>query len=185
MMDDAKINKRFGFSSLLTDDERKAGYGMDVYQGVISVGPPGGRLEPIYKRGSVYNHDLEIAAVGVALGWKGLSGIWSTIAKYIAGIGTAGATGATAKVVDYLVQNAENLKHTAKVAGEIAERGYINSTLIIQEIMKSADPIKDTFLQNGLKWVVEGVYNGSKGVYELVVNVDTQTIVHFLFRSVK
>lgn len=41
----------------------------------------------------------------------------------------------------------------------------------------------DSSLKNGLKWVVNGTYNDSSGVWELVVDTTTNTIVHFLFRS--
>ena len=92
----------------------------------------------------------------------------------------AGGAEALAKTVDYLVRNAENLKRSASVAGEAAQRAYINSTLAIQQIMQSATPAKDAYLQNGLKWVVEGTFNGSKDIYGLVIDVNTQTIVHFL-----
>jgi hypothetical protein len=51
--------------------------------------------------------------------------------------------------------------------------------------MRAGTPVKDIFLKNGLKWVVDGSYNGSNGIYELVVDVNTKTIVHFLFKSVK
>lgn len=41
----------------------------------------------------------------------------------------------------------------------------------------------DSSLKNGLKWVVNGAYNGSSSVWKLVVDAKTNTIVHFLFRS--
>jgi hypothetical protein len=81
--------------------------------------------------------------------------------------------------------NVENLKLSATVAGEVAQRSYINSASTIQEIIGSAAPVKDAYLLNGLKWVVQGTYNGSKGIYDLVIDMDTQTIVHFLFKSSK
>ena len=54
--------------------------------------------------------------------------------------------------------------------------------LLIEEIMNAELPQKDQFLKNGLKWVVEGVCKGKKGVWELVINLDKNEIVHFLFR---
>jgi hypothetical protein len=64
-----------------------------------------------------------------------------------------------------------------------ASRPYINSTQTIQQIMQAASPVKDPQTANGLKWVVEGSFNGSQGVFELVINPDTMTILHFLFKS--
>ena len=52
-----------------------------------------------------------------------------------------------------------------------------------QNIMKAGTPTADASLSNGLKWIVDGSYNGSVGVWELVVDVDNNRIVHFLFRS--
>lgn len=49
--------------------------------------------------------------------------------------------------------------------------------------MKAGKPMADSSLKNGLKWVVNGTYNGSSGVWELVVDTTTNTTVHFLFRS--
>jgi len=88
-----------------------------------------------------------------------------------------------AKTIDYLVKNAESLKRSATVMNNVAMRAYINSTLTIQEIMQSGTAVKDAYLQNGLKWVTSGTYNGSEGTWELVLDVATQTIIHFQFRS--
>lgn len=65
----------------------------------------------------------------------------------------------------------------------VGTRPYINSTQTIQQIMQTAQPIKDPGTANGLKWVVEGIYNGAQGIYELVINPDTMTILHFVFKS--
>lgn len=75
------------------------------------------------------------------------------------------------------------LQRTATVMNNIASRPYINSSLTVREIMMAGTPTRDAFLQNGLKWVVEGAFNGSPGIYELVIDANTQTIVHFLFKS--
>lgn len=65
----------------------------------------------------------------------------------------------------------------------IKSRPYINSTLTIKNIMRAALPMADDSLKYGLKWVVRGSYNGKSGVWELVIDVSTKTIVHFLFKK--
>ena len=85
-------------------------------------------------------------------------------------------------IINNLIKNASNLKRTATVIKNIASRPYINSTITIQNILKAGTPVADATLKSGLKWVVNGSFNGSKGVFELVIDVSTNTIVHFLFR---
>lgn len=69
-------------------------------------------------------------------------------------------------------------------AGELS-RPYVGSkgtNLLIQEIMDSATPVKDASLPNGLRWDVSGSFNGKgQGIWELVVDLDTNRIVHFNF----
>lgn len=63
-------------------------------------------------------------------------------------------------------------------------RPYIDTdgtTLLLDEIMNAASPVKDSVLSNGLRWDVEGVFRGSKGTWELVIDKSTNTIVHFNF----
>jgi hypothetical protein len=104
----------------------------------------------------------------------------ATVARTASGTSTATAM---AKTIDYLVKNAESLKRSGTVMTEVAERPYIDSTSIIQAIMQSGTAVQDAGSENGLKWVTSGTYNGSEGTRELVVDVATQTIVHFLFWS--
>ncbi|RYL87036.1 ribonuclease YeeF family protein [Sporolactobacillus sp. THM19-2] len=69
-------------------------------------------------------------------------------------------------------------------AGELS-RPYIDSNgteLLIQEIIDSGIPVKDASLPNGLRWDVMGSFNGrGKGTWELVIDLDTNKIVHFNF----
>ena len=92
--------------------------------------------------------------------------------------------------------NAEDLKMSQTVqnhmndvikkgsnAGQLS-RPYIDSdgtTLLLKEIMESADPVPDTILQSGLRWDVSGTFRGSTGTWELVVDTSTNTVVHFNF----
>lgn len=68
-------------------------------------------------------------------------------------------------------------------AGQLS-RLYIDSdgtTLLLKEIMESADPVPDSILQSGLRWDVSGTFRGSTGTWELVVDTSTNTVVHFNF----
>lgn len=54
---------------------------------------------------------------------------------------------------------------------------------MIKNIIKSTSPVGDKSLKFGLKWVVRGSYNGTKGIWKLVIDVSKRMIVHFLFRK--
>ena len=50
--------------------------------------------------------------------------------------------------------------------------------------MKSGSPISDPQgVINALRWDIPGTLNGTKGTWELVIDVDTETVLHFLFNS--
>jgi len=112
----------------------------------------------------------------------------------------AGATESASETIKETEQfntiNAEDLKMSNTVQNhmnDIIERGqnkgqlvrpYIDSngtTLLTQEIMESGIPVKDSFLENGLRWDVEGTFKGSTGTWELVIDLNTNTVVHFNF----
>jgi hypothetical protein len=71
---------------------------------------------------------------------------------------------------------------TIQEAGDLT-RPYINSNQTIQSIIDGGTPVKDTILNNGLKWNVPGTFRGITGTWELVVDMDSNTIVHFLFNG--
>jgi hypothetical protein len=127
------------------------------------------------------------AAAGVVLAGSATASTGAVVAgaTTIVATGGVGVTGALAKTVDHLVKNAQSLQRTATVMNNVATRPYINSTQTIQQIMRATAPIKDAGTTNGLKWVVEGTFNGSKGFYELVINPDTMTILHYVFKSTR
>ncbi len=91
------------------------------------------------------------------------------------------------RAVRSLINSAGKLKYTKTVMKHINDRPYMKSTVVIREIMKAARPVADNSLKNGYKWVVEGfvIINGkaSTGVWELVIDATTKTVVHFLFKS--
>lgn len=70
-------------------------------------------------------------------------------------------------------------------AAQVAKRPYINSRFLIDMIIKSSKPTADTIMPGALRWEVAGTFNGSKGIYELVIDPATNRILHFLFRSVR
>jgi RHS repeat-associated protein len=64
----------------------------------------------------------------------------------------------------------------------IPARPYLRSRLLVQEIMRAANPVADPGgIPGGLRWDVPGSFNGSVGTWQLVVNPSTNSIVHFLF----
>lgn len=71
---------------------------------------------------------------------------------------------------------------TIQEAGDLT-RPYINSNQTIQSIIDGGTPVKDAILNNGLKWNVPGTFRGTSGTWELVVDMDSNTIVHFLFNG--
>lgn len=77
---------------------------------------------------------------------------------------------------------------TVQFPGE-STRPYVNSngtTSLIDEIMSAQKPVPDPGgLPNGVRWDVQGTYNSKSGVWELVIDKDTNTIVHFLFNPKK
>ena len=82
--------------------------------------------------------------------------------------------------------DASELLLTSKVAQNLASRPYLNSSLLIREIMNAGRSIRDPGNMAGaLRWDVAGTFNGSEGFYELVVHPTSRRIVHFLFTSAK
>jgi hypothetical protein len=74
------------------------------------------------------------------------------------------------------------VKH-GKHKGEPA-RPYIDTNgtnTLVDEIMQGGTPIKDSYLPNGLRWDVPGSFRGAEGTWELVVDLNSNTIVHFNF----
>nr|WP_303252873.1 RHS repeat-associated core domain-containing protein [uncultured Ruminococcus sp.] len=92
-------------------------------------------------------------------------------------------SGITKLIVKNLVKNASKLKYTKTAASHLPSRPYMKSTHIIKNIMQAANPVADKSLKYGLKWVVKGSYNGTKGIWELVIDVSKKRIVHFLFKK--
>ncbi|CAL1518549.1 DUF6443 domain-containing protein [Chitinophaga sp. MM2321] len=74
---------------------------------------------------------------------------------------------------------------TKTVANNLATRPYINSPYTITNIMKSGKGVPDAFFKGGVNYKVPGAFNSSNGIFELGINPETNTIYHFLFKTVK
>ncbi len=84
---------------------------------------------------------------------------------------------------DSVIKIGDEGKITRTFKGE-SQRPYVNSngtTTLMDEIMAGGTPKPDEALKNGLRWDVAGQFNGKAGTWELVVDKDTNTVVHFLF----
>lgn len=47
--------------------------------------------------------------------------------------------------------------------------------------MESTVPVPDAFLQSALRWDAPGFFRGVSGTWELVVDTNTNTVIHFNF----
>ena len=87
------------------------------------------------------------------------------------------------KMSQTILNHMDDLIKHGSYAGEIS-RPYINSngtTLLLDEIMHSAPPKLDSYVTSALRWDVQGTFRGSSGIWELVVDTVTNTVLHFNF----
>jgi RHS repeat-associated protein len=79
-----------------------------------------------------------------------------------------------------------SLKLTDTVAQGLASRPYLHSPLTIRQIIQSRPPIPDPGgVPGALRWDAPGAVQGTAGVWELVVDTRTNTILHFVFKRTK
>ncbi|KST94420.1 hypothetical protein LKF67_0408 [Lactococcus lactis subsp. lactis] len=69
------------------------------------------------------------------------------------------------------------LKHTG--------RPYQESKLLIGEIMEEGAPILDPQGGNALFWKVPGTFNGREGTFEVLIDPESNSVWHFLFKRSK
>ncbi|MCL2313512.1 MAG: RHS repeat-associated core domain-containing protein [Firmicutes bacterium] len=95
------------------------------------------------------------------------------------------------KATEFLIKHADKIGKSGTVSTQVG-RPYQDSTLMIRNIMQSGKPVLDKSLKFGLKWIVKGTYwnmnkhnikQATQGVYELIVDVLSLRIVHFVFKS--
>lgn len=60
---------------------------------------------------------------------------------------------------------------------------FLNLDNVFVITMDTGIPVKDQFISNGLKWIVHGSFRGTDGFWELVVDLDTNTVIHLLFKG--
>ena len=77
----------------------------------------------------------------------------------------------------------DNLQFSETVQGH-TNRPYQNSKLLIKEIIEKESPIPDPQGTGALYWRVEGDFNGSTGIYELLIDPKTNTVWHFVYKSI-
>ena len=80
---------------------------------------------------------------------------------------------------------AGNYTFTKTAAKHLSSRPYMDSPSTITNIMKSGKGVPDATFKGGMNYKVPGTFNGSQGVWELGINPQTNTIYHFLFKTVK
>ena len=76
----------------------------------------------------------------------------------------------------------DNLNFSNTVSGH-GNRPYQDSKLLINEIINSSEPIQDPQGTNALYWEVDGSFNNSNGIYELLIDPETNTVWHFVYKS--
>lgn len=62
-------------------------------------------------------------------------------------------------------------------------RPYQDYKLLINEIIESKHPIADPQGTSALYWEVEGSFNGNSGIYELLIDPESNTVWHLLFKK--
>jgi RHS repeat-associated protein len=146
--------------------------------------PPGQRSALGYLKfaaGGAVGGAVVGAGVGFAAEALGLVGGGSAAGGTVGDISVVSFEGAGAAE-----GSATELQLTKTVANHAASRPYVNSELLAREIMSTGRGVADPGgVATALRWDVPGAFNGTEGIWELVVDQRINTILHFLFKSVK
>jgi RHS repeat-associated protein len=94
---------------------------------------------------------------------------------------TAHTTVGLSSIASNLAKNVNKLKFSKTIEKYAKTRKYYNYNSLIKQIIKSATPVKEK--TGALKWLIPGTMNGTKGIWELVIDPKTKVIYHFLFNS--
>ena len=108
---------------------------------------------------------------------KGLKG---DVGEYRKVVGNKGG-GKTNVASNYGI-DMDNLNFSNTVQNHTG-RPYQDSKLLINEIIESKVPMPDPRGTNALSWTAEGSFNGSVGYYELIIDQNSNTVWHFVFKS--
>lgn len=122
---------------------------------------------------------LDVVAIGAENGAK--DAIKSEIEKMAEEDGAAEVAESTAGSYGIDI---DNLNWSKTVQNHL-DRPYQDSKLLINEIIDSSAPVADVRGTGALSWTVTGTFNGSKGIHELIIDPKTNTVWHFVFKSVK
>ena len=124
--------------------------------------------------------------------WNFWAGLFGGLAGGLGGGIERGVSGAASGAV-----NAESLTLSRTVANHLDDvsklgqpvRPYLNSTLVMREIMEAGKPVPDPGgVPGALRWNVPGsIMLGSarvatQGTWELVIDTRTSTVLHFVFK---
>jgi len=142
-----------------------------------SVGQTGGLSCPSCGRGGIVSASSDLALTEPNLG-RALDDSMSAAVKGSVAVDTDAAGGAAeaVKVGEYTL--------TQTITKHLASRPYYQSPLTLREIMAAGKPIPDPGgVAGALRWDVPGAFRGSAGTWELVVDPQSKTILHWLFRS--
>ena len=93
-------------------------------------------------------------------------------------VGKIGKAAEGLKFSNTVLNHANDISRTGELARPYLEQGHI----IAGEIMNAGNPVQDV-VSSALKWVVPGSFNNKIGNWELVVDMKTDTVIHFLFRG--
>ena len=109
---------------------------------------------------------------------------WSEELKALGatGSGNAGKGGSGTNAASRYGIDMDNLNFSNAVQNHTG-RPYQDSKLLIHEIIESKPPIADSQGTSALYWEVEGSFNGSNGIYELLIDPESTTVWHFLFKK--
>jgi RHS repeat-associated protein len=152
------------------DDCPKGTSGYDAHQAQIGKGGLANDVAGAYHSCKESGPCKAVAGVGAAI-----AGGW--LVEGAATIGGALFGGA---------EDAAGFQLTKTVADHAASRPFVNSQLLVREIMNAAEGVPDPQgVAGALRWDVPGAFNKSEGIWELVVHMDTKTILHFMFQSLK
>lgn len=167
------------FLNWLGESSMSMAYGVMVYQSMVNW-KPGSRNVYESNKGGDDVKEVESETNG---GGGNNEGSLRTIEGGSEALGTEIPKAANLKNSQTVQNHMNDIIKKGQYKGELS-RPYIDTNgtnLLLDEIMGAASPTKDTVLNNGLRWDVAGSFRGSEGTWELVVDLDTNTIVHFNF----
>ena len=153
----------------------------------ISTGAAGGIEEYIYCLACGESHEQALRSAGIN---GTLDGITIGGAKFIGNVVTKNwvkvPQQADMSSIGVLQKfygiDLENLSFSKTVQQHVG-RPYQELKLLIREIITSKNPVIDPRGTKALSWTVEGLFNGSSGIYELIIDQETNTVWHFVFKS--